>query len=79
MITETPDDPSLNPVWVGRAKSPLHALDVWCDETGMARYSDTMKDETLSDQERGGGVGMSEEGVLWAISSNTTVYVLQVP
>lgn len=43
-VTQTPDDPSLNPCWVGEADDALDALDKFADAEGFALYSELLAD-----------------------------------
>jgi len=58
-VTETPEDPSLNPRWVGEARNAMHALDQFAVSEGFVPYSDLA--ETLPD-EWGEGVGFGRIG-----------------
>jgi hypothetical protein len=78
VVTETPDDPSLNPWWVGEARDALHALDQFAEAEGFAPYSALVdpRVDVTSAHEHEGWLGQDEHGEVWAIFTNTTVYAL---
>ena len=73
-IATTPEDPSLNPLWVGPARDALDALDRFAVEQGFARYS------AIDDPEEFDSMVGAErtDGSRWAILGNEYLYALPV-
>lgn len=81
VVTETPDDPSLSACWIGEATDALAALDTFAIEEGFSPYSDLIDPRDphlLSQEETEGWIGQTEDGLVWAIFTNTTVWALPV-
>lgn len=80
-ITTTPEDPSLDPVWVGGAETPLAALDSYAHAEGFALYSSLLADPehagenwvTFYDPPRADGCLAS------AVFTNYELFVFAVP
>jgi hypothetical protein len=69
VVTDTPGDLT-DPLWEGEAFSPLDALDRFADDRGFAPYSLQLKTP------EGEGLIGEENGVTWAIFTNTTVWAI---
>lgn len=85
VVTETPDDPSLNPLWVGEADSPIDALDRFAVDAGFVPYTVICGEEGrlggLHEDEQNGWLFNYETGstvCLGAIFTNTQVFALPV-
>lgn len=74
-VTETPDDPSLNPLWVGEAESALDALNRYVATLGYATPYEELPVEPGDSEWYGVD---SETGATWATLENTTIYALPV-
>lgn len=76
-ITTTPNDPPRGCISMQAGRTALDALDQWADSMEMARYSDTMYGPGELGPERN-LVGHDEQGRVWAIHSNYTVFAVPV-
>jgi hypothetical protein len=74
-VTETPEDPSIQPLWVGRAANPVDALNIYSRLQGFAGYDQSeMRNEV--------GIyawnDLGDDGGAWATFTNTTIYATPV-
>lgn len=77
IVTRTPDDPSADLLWIGRARDALHAFDQYAVAEGFGPYSDLIDPRSdipyYTDEERAGWVVQDAEGRPWAIMTNFSV------
>jgi hypothetical protein len=80
-VTETPDDPSLNPCWVGIAANAVDALDRYARSQGFAGYTGTEMEAEVgifADPMPGFPGVAGEDGGVYAVFTNTTIYAIPI-